>query len=222
MEVDLGELALAAGALGLAAYGFVDGFKIIPGIALAGFRSIRSILGPLYPALALAYGEAFEGLLKSYYRCARLTGDLPRTLRQGARLALAPQNAATLAEHMGTVDPRAIVVVAEKLEAGATLTEEDRAALGRYELAVDARIDAALQLADTHYTNATRMVAGGFALVVAVLVGFGLTETDWRTFVFGKEFIYAVIVGLAAVPLAPVSKDLANALRAAERALRKR
>ncbi|MGH8223182.1 MAG: hypothetical protein ACREQZ_09430 [Woeseiaceae bacterium] len=220
--MDLAELALATGALGLAAYGFVDGLKFLRFISLAGFASIRKTLGPIYPALARSYGDEFEEVLQSHYRCARLTGDLPRTLRQGARLALVPVNAAALAEYFGTVDPKSIVVVAEKLESGKTLSEEDRAALGRYELAVDARIDAALQLADSRYTNTTRIIAALFALSVAILVGFGLANSDWMTFFYGEKFIYAIIVGLAAIPLAPVSKDLANALRAAEQALRKR
>ncbi|MBA4682159.1 MAG: hypothetical protein H2075_05215 [Pseudomonas sp.] len=100
----LGTVALATGGLGAAAYGVVDGLKLIPWVDLAGFERLfgsRSSdggrrwpmaqsagLDPLLPALRAAYGAEVIELLKAQNRSGRSQGDLPRTLRQGIRIGL--------------------------------------------------------------------------------------------------------------------------------------
>jgi ethanolamine transporter EutH len=86
--------------------------------------------------------------------------------------------------------------------------------LGRFELAVDARIDAALTLAQSHYAGAQRCVASLIALAIAVAVGFWMRTTQ------PHFLLKSVLVGIAAVPLAPIAKDLVSALQAATTALR--
>ena len=86
-----------------------------------------------------------------------------------------------------------------------------RNVLGRFELAVDTRVDAALTLAQSHYVGATRITASVFALLIALAVGIYL----------GGDYIFqAILVGIAAVPLAPIAKDLAAALQSASKAIR--
>lgn len=82
---DLTSWILAAGALGLTAFGIVEAFKYTR-IGVLGFEQILRILGKLQLALKVAYGDEYQDLLRSQYR-----GDveeLARTLRQGVRIGL--------------------------------------------------------------------------------------------------------------------------------------
>ena len=236
----LGTLALAAGALGTAAFGIVDGLKVIPWIDLAGFERlfsrtgrrwptrIRANLDPLLPALTLAYGDDVMELLKAQYRSGRGKGDLPRTLRQGVRIGLGlmpDSGVATAAQGLGLPAAtagqvgRALVAARsarppalgqpEAIVAPLAITEDDRAALARLENAIDARIDAALVLADTLYVTQTKVVASMVAVGIGVLVGTML----------GRPWWVGLFIGLVAVPLAPVAHDAATALQEAVKAV---
>src|SRR3954466_1457325 len=88
----LGTAVVAAGALGTAAFGIVDGMKLIPWVDLAGFErlfsrnsrwwpwAIRGNLDPLAVPIETAYGQDFMEVLKAQYRSGRAKGELPRTL----------------------------------------------------------------------------------------------------------------------------------------------
>jgi len=81
--------------------------------------------------------------------------------------------------------------------------DDERAAIARLETAIDARIDAALVVAETLYVTQTKIVASVVAVGIAVAVG-TLLNASWAL---------SLIVGLAAVPLAPVAHDAATALQ---------
>jgi hypothetical protein len=240
----LGTVALAVGGLGAASYGVVDGLKLIPWIDLAGFERLfgrgaggrywptlqRAGLDPLLPALQAAYGADVIELLKAQYRSGRAKGDLPRTLRQGVRIGfgVTPQEAIVEAARALGIDAQAAQQAAAALtlarnqrppaagetppDAPAPVSGEQRSALARLETAIDARIDAALVLADTQYVTQAKVIATGVALAIAYSVGSLL----------GTEPVVSFMVGIAAVPLAPVAKDLAQALQEAVRALKAR
>ena len=242
----LGTAVLAVGALGTAAFGIVDGLKLIPWIDLAGFErlfsrraarqgrrwptTIRANLDALMPALVLAYGNDVLDVLKAQYRSGRSKGDLPRTLRQGVRigLGLMPEPAiATLARGLGlppvTADSAARALVATRgLRPPALgqaspgdqeppITDAERAAIARLETAIDARIDAALVLAETLYVTQTKLVASVVAIAIALGVGRYGVGVSWPV---------CFIVGLAAVPMAPVAHDVATAVQEAAKAFR--
>lgn len=241
----LGTTALAVGALGAAAYGVVDGLKLVPWIDLAGFEKLfsRAVargrawvghspvgLDALMPALTAAYGQDAMALLKAQYRAGRGSGELPRTLRQGVRIGfglLPAGDIAGIAERLG-IAPAVAALAAEAVVLSRSLRppalgelppaaptgpgEEQRAALARLENAIDARIDAALQLAERQYVTQTKVLAMLVALAIAFGVGLSL----------GVAPIVCFMVGIAAVPLAPVAKDLATALNAAVQAFRGR
>lgn len=241
----LGTVALAVGGLGAASYGVVDGMKLIPWIDLAGFERLfggrktkggrrwptlqRAGLDPLLPALQAAYGADALELLKAQYRSGRGKGDLPRTLRQGVRIGFGVMREKEIAEaaRLLGVDDRAAELAAAALlvardarppAAGeappdpASVSSEQRSALARLETAIDARIDAALVLAEAQYVTQTKVIATIVALVIAFCVGYYLDTQPLVSF----------MVGIAAVPLAPVAKDLATALQEAVRALKTR
>lgn len=240
----LGTAVLAVGALGTAAFGIVDGLKLIPWIDLAGFErlfsrratrrgrrwpmTIQANLDPLLPALELAYGGEVIEVLKAQYRSGRRKGDLPRTLRQGVRIGLGLMSAEdieALARGLGlppdTAQTAGRVLLATRAmrapalgqsppTSASAITDDDRAALARLETAIDARIDAALVLAETLYITQTKIIASVVAVGIAIGIG-TMIQASWAL---------SLIVGLAAVPLAPVAHDAATAVQEAVKAIK--
>ena len=90
MEEHLSTAVLAAGALGTAAFGIVEGLKVFPWLAEAGFVVIRRLLSPIENALDVAYGADSMRLLKAQYRGD--TAELVRVIRQGVRIGLKPES----------------------------------------------------------------------------------------------------------------------------------
>ena len=209
---NLGTIILAIGALGTASFGIVEGLKWTI-VGLAGFRQIRKLLGePVMQALHVAYGPEYLSLLKAQYRANRAGGELPKSLRQGARIGLTPDTAEALASRIGVVGKKELKSVAAALEKGKTLSDSERNILGRYELALDTRIDAALALANDRYIGYMRVFAS------LVSIGIALSVRQWMD----GDWLRAVIVGVAAVPVAPIAKDLASAIQSAAKAMQKK
>ncbi len=207
------EIVTAAGALGTAAFGIVEGLKRLAWIGEAGFPTILRILGRIVDTLAVAYGPDVEALLRAQYRGE--PKELARVIRQGARIGLTAENASQVAQALGLIDAPTLAEAAEALNAGGDLRPELRNVLGRFELAVDARIDAALTLAQNEYASAARLTASVISVGIALVVG-------WRMDPTGAQLPMAAVVGFLAVPLAPVAKDLVTALKSASQALKAR
>lgn len=219
----LATMVLATGALGTASFGVVDGLKWTR-LGESGFPTIKKLLGPeLMRALHYAYGKGYEDFLRAQYRDGRGKGEIGRTLRQGIRIGMSDVNIDTLVAQLPGVNADTLKAAALALKSGETTpTDEQRQALARFELAVDARIDAALALAEDRYVGVARGAASIFSVVFALIVGFilGLSGRDigslWQTVGL------SVLIGIAAVPVAPVAKDVITALSSAEQALRRR
>ncbi len=206
---NLGTIVLAVGALGTASFGIVEALKWTF-IGLMGFGQISKLLGdPIMKSLEVAYGSEYLSLLKAQYRVSRSAAELPKTIRQGARVGLTPDTAAGMADKVGVVDAEGLGVVAAALRAGKDLSDDQRNLLGRFELALDARIDAAIALANDRYTGSLRVIASFVSIVIALVVGLNA----------GVDFATSLVVGIAAVPVAPVAKDVAKAIQAAGKAL---
>jgi hypothetical protein len=219
VDFPLGLLITATGALGIAAFGVVEGFKWTR-IGNAGIGRIEK-LGPLLDSLENAYGPDYLDLVRSQYKGDQQ--ELRRTLRQGVRISLRPDNAVKLAEYVGVPsEPCELKRVADRLDAGKMDEENadpDRRILARFETAVDTRIDAALTQAQSTYQGKMRIYASVVALAIALGTAFSLAGQGydlWPT--LGK----ALLVGLAAVPVAPVAKDLVTAIQSASAAIRGR
>ena len=220
---DLITLVLATGALGTSAFGIVEALKWTA-IGTAGFKSLKKMLGPVWDSLTKAYGNQFETVMKAQYRGDQK--ELARMVRQGARVSLTPENATEMADFLSVVDSEDLKKAADFVQSGEEIEDEGekkedaekarlRLVLGRFELALDGRIEAALTLARSRYIGWTRGAATTIALSVAFGVGLYLSNGE----ILSGKMLKAMLIGLAAVPLAPVAKDLSKALRQARTAI---
>jgi len=211
----LGTIVAAAGALGTACFGIVEALKWTP-LGAAGFGSVVRYLGAdLLGALRIAYGPDYRRLLRAQYReDSQQQATIAKTLRQGVRIGLTADNAEALAKFLCTVDASALKTAVKNVAAGGQLASADRGAIGRYELAVDARIDAALSRAKDVYLGTIRVAASILAIIIAQVAVRALGDTSHLT------AVGALLVGIVAVPLAPIANDLVAALQAATKALR--
>jgi len=213
---EVSDLILAAGGVGTAAMGIVETMKAswLPAI---GFNKLDTDLKWADDAYKRAYGTSYGQMLESLFRNGRGTGDLPRVLRQGVRIGLSPENAEAMAAAL-SVQPGNLKSVVEKVAGGTQLSDEEKNVLGRFEVSADARIDAALSLAETAYVNGIR----GRAFVVAFLLSFAAALTlhvAGETTDAFSTYLGAAIVALVSVPLAPIAKDVAKGFQAAASAI---
>lgn len=213
----------ATGGLGLAAMSLVDAFKAIPGggVSRIGFHHVRQVLGLIDGVLKQAVGAEWETVILSHWINGRPRSDQIGVIRSLLRLGLNPETSDQLAR-IGNVAPDALSAAAAKLVKGAAMTETEINLIGRVEAAVEARLDAAFDLAEQAYRNQARFLAGVIAVILAVAAALLLSETpDMKTFIGpANAGLVGVLIGLLAVPIAPIAKDLVSALTAAAGAVK--
>ncbi len=221
-NIDLVIAVIAAtGGLGLAAMSLVDAFKAVPGggVSRIGFQHIREAARLFDKVLERAVGPRWENVILSHWINGRPRGEQIGVLRSLLRLGLNPDTSDQLAV-IGNVDPKALGAAAGKLVKGDPMSEAEINLIGRVEAAVEARLDAAFDLAEQAYRNQARILAGLIAVILAVTASFliapspaikGLELVD-------RRLLIGVLMGLLAVPMAPIAKDLVSALTAAANA----
>ena len=205
----------AMGGLGLAAMALVDALKAIPGggVSRMGFRHIRKVLRMFDKVLARAAGDEWESVVMAHWINGRDRDDQVGAIRSLLRLGLNSDTAEQLAG-IGNVEPVALSKAAGKLTKGAPLSEDEINLIGRVEAAVGARLDSAFDLAEQAYRNGARALAGLLAVILAVVAAALLTTPAAPI-----DLRIAALVGLLAVPIAPIAKDLVSALRAGAQAV---
>lgn len=201
------ELILATGAIGTSAFGIVEGLKFLWFIGEGGFGLLFDTLGPIRKTFEVAYGPEYEVLLRALYRGDQK--ELARVLRQGVRIGLTESNAKEISDFLGSYEADKLADAARQVENGQELPQDLRNILGRFELAADTRIDASLTLANSRYITIIRTAASFISISIAMAIGY-----------LQKEYLRALLVGIAAVPLAPIAKDLASAIQSASKAIR--
>ena len=222
---NLTTLILATGALGTAAFGIVEVLKNFIWFGDFGFRGLMNRLDAFDDLLRVAYGRDYQDHLRALYLTDR--NEFAAALRQGIRIGLIEDNArraASFVEVVSADDLQKAVAFQNALEVGEdSIDSKDadgfRRILGRFDMAVDSRIDAALNNALREYTLGMKLFAAVISLAVALAVGAYLEYQE-----DGNQpyFFHSVLVGLAAVPVAPVTKDLVAAVSAAATAIRGR
>jgi hypothetical protein len=214
------EAIAAIAALGTAASGLVDATKAFNGgISNIGFKRIEAALAPFRDALVAAESDWTDTI-----RAAWINGVAKEDQKSAAksliRLGLSSVNAARMAP-AGHVDPVALTAVLQSIENGAALTPDQVNLLGRFNGAIDAAMDGGFEQADQQYRNASKFWAG-LAAVVLAIGGGALMDgaTTFWGYLGGPRLWAAVLVGLVAVPLAPVAKNLTSSLQAAVTAMK--
>jgi hypothetical protein len=223
---NIGNMLAAIAALGTAAYGLVDTTKVIPGggISRAGFGYIKKALSPFAPALIAAGGKDWDQTLLAHWINGRSKEDQKAIAKALIHLGLSPGNAAQLAV-FGRVDPLELQTVVTNLSNGVALTTPNINVLGRFDSMIDATLDGAYERADQVYRNASKALAALFAILLA-LAGGALIAASMSMgvvppyFIFTKEGALAILVGVVAVPLAPIAKDISTSLVAAVNAIK--
>jgi len=213
----LAAIITAIGALGTAAFSLVDATKAFwGGVSNFGLPGLNLVVSRFSAALDPALGKDKSGkaewrrVVRSHWINGRPRDEQKAIVKSLIRLGLNPVTASALATP-GKVDPAALAAVATKLEQGAPLTPQDLNVLGRLDASVEAQLDAAFDRADQLYRNVSRAFAAVVAIGLAFLAMSALGRNDVKQ---------ALVVGILAVPLAPIAKDLASSLQAAAAALR--
>ena len=222
MAIDITSVVTAAGALGIASFALVDATKIgrQGGISNSGFSRIQAAVNEFYPGVTR---ESLPGDANSASRMLDILhgnwingmplADQKAIAKSLIKLRLSKDTAAAFAEATG-VDAVVLAATADSMNNGTELSLPQNNVLGRFDLGLTAILDAGYQRADQKYRNNSRVLASGVAVVLAVLGGWSVAEAAY----FGSVLMWqSVLCGLLAIPLAPISKDLASALTAGVR-----
>ena len=221
MTIDhLSNVILAVGTLGVASFALVDVTKAFGGgISNRGFGFVRKLIGQLFAgATHLPVNQVTEpmgGILLTL-RANWLNGtaslsdqkSLAKTL---IKLRLSADTAKQLAHKTG-VDPKVLASIANKYANGEPLSQEEQNVAGRFDLQLSALIDETYQRADQSYRNSSKALAVLMSLLLALAGRYVLADAS-------ISMGAAILAGLLAAPLAPISKDLASALQASAKAL---
>jgi hypothetical protein len=204
----------AAGALGTAAMGLVDAFKVFwGGPSNFGYGFIKAAIKRFAPDTADGPGSFGQADILRTLRANWLNGvaeaDQKAKAKAMIHLRLTKGDASALAALAG-VDAATLQSVAEKAMTGGQVTPAEIAVLGQFDVVLSAVLDEAYERADQKYRNAAKLLSVIVATVLAVFAGWLIGVNLWASFV----------VGLISAPLAPVAKDLSTALQSAATAVR--
>lgn len=234
MSITLPQATLAVGALGVAATGLVDSTKAFwGGMSRVGFGFIEKMISTLVPEGNANTGAGLSpqdivDTLRANWMNGMDSGGQKAIAKSFVKLHLNPDSAEALAKATN-VNAALLKQVAVKMPissgvsvtplppgstgpavrpvSNAALTPLETDAFGRFDLALSAMIDHAYERADQWYRNWCKVLAAVFAVALAYLGNYALPvhQPWWQP----------LIVGLVATPLAPVAKDIANAIQTA-------
>lgn len=218
MAVNWYQAALAIGALGTAATGLVDTTKVFwGGMSRVGFGYIEHLIDRTVgrangtgPSSGLTTKDILATLLANWMNGME-TGAQKAIAKSFVKLHLNPSTAGALARETN-VSPDELTAVAQKLASIQPLSTEESDTFGRFDLALSAMVDRAYERADQLYRNSCKFLA----LVLAVTLAFVANAQLGANHLPGWEVL---IIGLIATPLAPIAKDIANAIRTASDAV---
>ena len=211
----------AIGALGTAASGLVDATKAFGGgISNVGFRRIEAALKPFSGALKNAESD-WNATIRASWINGVPKDDQKSAAKSLIRLGLSSDNVNSMAVagHVKETDLKAVL---DAIESGQALAPAQVNILGRFNGAIDAALDGGFEQADQEYRNASKLCSGVFAVLLAIWGGWLLAPNGVGAspYLLGPDFWKAILVGIIAVPLAPVAKDLTSSLQAAVTAMK--
>ncbi|MDD5581496.1 MAG: hypothetical protein PHY16_19805 [Methylobacter sp.] len=210
----LSDYIAAAAGLGTTAYALVDGSKAFwGGVSNCGFGAIEREVKRFFPddIRHQASDEPLSlvmvvGTLRANWLNGTTLADQMAIAKSLIKLRLNEATAAYLAKATG-VDEQGLVIIAEKIASGETLTPDENDLYGRFDLLLTALLDKGYQRADQIYRNSAK----AWSIVVSVVLAI---VGVWVVYGSFEHIGGAILVGLAATPIAPVAKDLTSALSA--------
>ena len=211
-------LISAIGALGTAAFSLVDATKVAwGGVSRIGLGDLERAAARYSAALEHALGRdernapQWKYVVSSHWMNGRPRDEQKAMLKGLVRLGLSAESAPAIAGP-AHVDPGKLQIAADKLERGADLEQDDIQVLGRLDASVEAQLDAAFDRADQRYRNWSRVAAAIAAIGLSFVAAWAFDQLE--------RWPIALLIGLLAVPFAPIAKDLVSSLQAAASALR--
>ncbi len=217
---DWGILLAQAGAMGVAAQGVVEGLKVGK-VGISGFERVldalhggpdRNELGPFGELVQAAYGPAqWEPLLEDAFRSG--AGVLEEALREGFELGLDARTADKVARDLG-LDAKALVAAVEAARSDEAPDLDHSALLARYLSLTELRARGIAGAAQRAFRSKMYRLSMVFALVASILAHVLANTGDLRDEP-GVWLTRAFCIGLIAVPIAPITKDLVNLLQTA-------
>jgi len=213
MTIDkLSNAVLAIGSLGVASFALVDVTKAFwGGISVRGFGFVGQLVGKLFggaldPARS---ADMLQTLRANWINGSTALADQKSVCKTLVKLQMNSTTSAALAAATG-VSAEVLASIARKYATGDPLDPAEQDVAGRFDLQLSALIDAAYQRADQSYRNSAKALAVLFAVLLALVGKLVVSNVEWGA---------AILAGLLAAPLAPISKDLASALQASAKAL---
>lgn len=212
---NLSDYIAAIVGLGTAACALVDSSKaFFGGISNCGFGHIKRVVKKLLPE------SAYIKKLDTPFNITQILSTLRANWLNGMPLAeqkalaktllklnLNRTNASLLAKLTG-VDEATLTVIADKKPSGIALTHEESSVLERLDLMLDILLDEGYQRADQSYRNSAKAWSSAIAVMLAVVGGWLAIDGVFDKISLGA----AIFAGLAATPVAPLTKDLTSAL----------
>jgi hypothetical protein len=219
MSIGLSDAVIAISGLGTSSFALVDASKAINGGASNyGFKFVTRVLDNLLKDNSVKAGPITYDAIRSTLRANWLNGtalpDQKSIAKTLIKLYLSPDNAGSLAAKTG-VDPAALSSLAAKYVNGGTPSEPELNVAGRFDLLLTTLLDEAYQRADQAYRNKSKATAIGVSVALSVAGWWSLGRAAGT----GVDVSVALLIGLLAAPLAPISKDLASALQSAVRTI---
>jgi hypothetical protein len=220
------DYVLAAGGLGTAAFALVDGSKAFwGGVSNAGFGQIERVVTTLFPGGTTAFDRAnplslggVTATLRAHWLNGTALADQRAIAKTLVKLRLDAANAPQLARATG-VDGTVLSSIAQKIATGETLSQAETDVLGRFDLILTTLLDEGYQRADQIYRNTAKAYSAVIAVALAFFGGWVIQGGGLTDYVATRAMGAAVLTGLIATPLAPISKDLATGITAAVRAV---
>ena len=214
-----GTTAAAIGALGTASFAIVDGLKTLPvvGVSNAGYAFIQRAIQTFFEGTtrrnATGNVKIIFDTLHGNWINGRELNDQKSIAKSLIKLRLDSETAARFAAATG-VDEAILGVVGSKMLNNTPLDPTETNVLGRFDLALSAILDGAYQHADQRYRNWAKLAATCVAVILAFLGGLAIDSSAHTSFMGTPDMGLALLAGLLAAPLAPVTKDMASALQA--------
>lgn len=215
-EANISEIIAAIGALGTAAFALVDATKAYKGgVSNIGYSFITTAVAPYEAALRLVDASDPYATIRANWLNGVAKADQKAAVKALIRLGMTSATASTLAKGAPGVDAATLQSAATKVANGTDLTEQEIGVLGRFDATIDAQLDAGFERAEQKYRNTARVAAAAVAIVLAAVGGWVIVGVPLGTYLSSQDFPIALLVGVAAVPLAPIVKDVASGITSA-------